>query len=1032
MAEPASELLLLTKRRFAPLFVTNLLGVVNDNLFKTGLLVMASYGVYRADPGGAALLASVATGVFIAPFFLFSALAGQIADAWERSRLVRWVKVAEVGIMALGLAGFLAQSIPLLLCALFLMGVHSTVYGPLKYAILPQHLGQDEILGGTGVMEAGGFVAILGGQLLAGLVAPWQAGLVACVLACLGLTASLLIPAAPPGESGGRIELNVPVVSWRLVRMAQAIRPVWLSVLGIAWFFAVGAVLLSELIPLVQGVLHGRQAVAALFLAIFSLGIAAGSLAVNRLLRGEVSARYAPVSALALAALLLDLSFAVGHVHAGGGSLGVVGFVTLPGAWRILLDLGGLAVAGGVFVIPLYAILQTDSPPQERSRILAGNNIVNAAITVAAVIAAAILLKLGVGIGGLIALLGIATLGVAIAAGVLLPEASLKPLLWLILKALYRVEITGLANMPKPGEGAVLVVNHVSYLDALLLAVFLPGRPSFAIHTQIREAWWMKPLLPLVNTFPVDVTSASSTKAMIRAVREGRTLVVFPEGRMTQTGALMKVFGGPGVVADRAGAPVVPMRIDGPQYTRFSHLQGKVRMRRFPKVRLTLLPPHRLQLDGDLSPRQRHARIADQLYDVMSEMMFATTDIERTLFQALLHAQAVHGHKAEVVEDAERRPMSYARLITGARAMARALEPLARSSGAVGLMLPNSCAAATAFFALQAGRRTAAMLDPRANVANLLAACAVAEVRTVITSRSFVAKAGLQALTAAFEDAGLRILWLEELESATTGGRSPPEIASSAQGPHEPAVILFNFAPGGAVTGVVLTHRNLLANCAQIAARVDFNPTDTLLNALPIHQGFGLTVGLLLPVLNGVKTLLHPDPSQFAAIVALAYDASATILLGAETLLAGCGTAAQDYDFYSLRHVFALAPIEPETRARYAQAFGLRILEAYGDDECGPVIAMNTAMRFSAGSVGQLLPGIEARIDPQAGVKTAGRLRVQGPNLMAGRYLADRPGVLRAPPTDGWETDDILSMDERGFLYLHDGGGRPAEPRQTD
>ena len=582
MASPPSSFALVTKRRFAPLFFTNLLGVFNDNLFKTGLLIMASYGLYRAEPGRAAMLATVATGVFILPFFVFSALGGQVADAWERARLVKLLKGAEVAIMAIGLLGFRTQSIGILLLALFLLGVHSALYGPLKYAILPQQLEPAEILGGTGMMEAGGFVAILGGQLLAGLAAPTVTGAVTVGIAGLGLLASLAIPPAPPAQAGGRVDLNIPTASVKLVGMALAIRPVRLAVFGIAWFYAVGGILLGELIPLVQGVLHARQTIAVLFLTIFSVGVAAGSLVVNRLLRGEVSARYAPISSLALAVFLLDLAWTVSHFHAPGRDLGLTAFLAEPGAWRVALDLGGIALGGGVFVIPLLAILQTQSPPEERSRILAGNNIVNAGVTVTAIAVAAGLLKLGIGIAGLIALTGAATLAVGFYGCVILPETVVKTLVRWILTLLYRVELRGAENMPPRGQGAVVVVNHVSYLDAALLGAFLPGRPSFAVSKSIASAWWMQPILPFFDAFPVDAANPLSVKAMVRAVRDGRMLVVFPEGRITQTGALMKVFAGSGLVADKAEAPIVPVRVDGAQYTRFSHMKGKMRLRRFP------------------------------------------------------------------------------------------------------------------------------------------------------------------------------------------------------------------------------------------------------------------------------------------------------------------------------------------------------------------------------------------------------------------------------------------------------------------
>jgi acyl-[acyl-carrier-protein]-phospholipid O-acyltransferase / long-chain-fatty-acid--[acyl-carrier-protein] ligase len=1032
MAKPASQLSLLTKRRFAPLFVTNLLDVFNDNMFKTALLILASYGLYRAHPDRAAMLATVATGLFILPFFLFSAMAGQVADAWDRSHLVRMVKVAEVAIMALGLVGFHAQSVPLLLTALFLMGVHSAFYGPLKYAILPQQLGKDEILGATGMMEAGGFVAILAGQLVAGVIAPWQAGLLACVLAGVGLCASLAIPPARPVQGGGRIELNVAVESWRLVRMAMAVRPVWLSVLAIAWFYAVGAVLLGELIPLVKGMLHARQAVAVLFLSIFSIGVALGALLVNRLLRGEVSGRYVPVSALLLSVALIDLSFSVGGFHGQGRDIGLAAFAVLPGAWRIILDLAAISVCGGVFVIPLYAILQTHSPAEQRSRILAGNNIVNAGITVAAIAMAAGLLKLGVGIAGLIALLGTATLVVALAACALLPETVIKAVVRAVLKRLYRVELIGGEHMPRPGEGAVVVVNHVSYLDGLLLAAFLPGRPTFAVHTRIAQAWWMKPVLPFFDAFPVDTTNPMSAKAMVLAVREGRTLVVFPEGRITVTGALMKVFAGPGMVADKAGAPIIPVRIDGAQYTRFSHLKGKVRLRGFPKIRLTVLPPRRFDLDGVESARRRRALSADRLYDVMSEMMFATSDTDCTLFQALLDARAVHGGKAAAIEDVKRQALSYDRLVVGARALGGVLKRGTVVGEAVGVMLPNVNPAVATFFALQSTGRVPAMLNYSAGPAHLEAACDTTEIQTIITARAFVAQARLEGGVTRLEASGRRILWLEDLAREISpaaklaalladrfSGLFAALVPRRGQAVDAPAVILFTSGSEGAPKGVALSHRNLLANCAQIAARVDFNPTDRVLNALPIFHSFGLTGGLLLPLLNGVRTLLYPNPLHYGTIPAFAYDANATILFGSDTFLSGYARMAQSYDFYSLRYIFAGAErVKPETRAAFADKFGLRILEGYGATECAPVIAVNTPMHFRPGSVGRLLPGIEARLETVPGIEAGGKLFVRGPNVMAGYYLVAMPGVLQPPPGGWHDTGDIVSLDAEGFVTI--------------
>jgi acyl-[acyl-carrier-protein]-phospholipid O-acyltransferase/long-chain-fatty-acid--[acyl-carrier-protein] ligase len=425
----APDLSLLGTRRLAPLFVVQFLGAFNDNLLKFALLFLANFGLYAAEPGKAAQLATIATGLFILPYFLFSALAGQIADAWDKARLVRVVKVAEIVIMLIALIGFRLESVPLLLGALFLMGVHSTIFGPVKYAILPQHLRPEEIMGGTGVIEAGTFLAILGGQLLASVIAPWQSALVASGLAVLGLLASLAVPPAPPTAPGLAIDRNPFRSTWDVVGAARRDRRLWLAILGISWFFSVGAVLLSEFAPLVSDVLGGRQSVATLFLLVFSVSVALGSVLVNTLLGGKVSARYVPAAALVLAGFLIDLWWST-HDHARSpGMIGVGGFVAVPGNWRILIDLAGIAIAGGIFVVPLYAILQTGSPPAERSRIIAANNIVNAIVTVALVGIVSLAFGLGIGVPGVIGALGALTLPVALVACGLTPETRFGRLL---------------------------------------------------------------------------------------------------------------------------------------------------------------------------------------------------------------------------------------------------------------------------------------------------------------------------------------------------------------------------------------------------------------------------------------------------------------------------------------------------------------------------------------------------------------------------------------------------------------------------
>jgi acyl-[acyl-carrier-protein]-phospholipid O-acyltransferase/long-chain-fatty-acid--[acyl-carrier-protein] ligase len=1022
---------LLARRRFLPIFATQFLGAFNDNLFRSAMLFLVAFRILRGNPDQAALVAVIAGGVFILPYFLFSSLAGQLADRIDKARMARAVKVAEVAIMAVGAAALLSTSLALLMVVLFAMGVHSTFFGPVKYSILPQHLAPAELMGGTGLVEAGTFLAILIGQLAGGLMSPEASAIGVLAVAGLGLVTSLFIPPAPPAADRPAIDWNLVRGTSRIVGHARAIRPLFLAILGISWFFALGAVLTQQFVPLVER-LNADETVASLFLGLFSIGVAIGSLVVGRLLKGEISARYVPVSALVLAIAVIALSVLAGHVAPAAALVGIGGFVVLPGSWLLLTDLLVIAIAGGVFIVPLYALLQTLGVPEDRSRDIAANNVVNAVGMVLVSVVVAGMLAAGASIATVFLALGLIGLIVALVACALLPETVVKSLVRGALRLAYRVEVAGVENMPAPGARAVVVVNHVSFLDGLLLAAFLPGRPTFAVHTRIAAAWWVQPFLRMFDAFPVDPTNPMAAKAMVKAVREGRTLVIFPEGRITVTGALMKVFDGPGMVADKADAPIVPVRIDGAQYTPFSRLRGKVRLRWFPKIRLTVLPPQKFAVEGAMSARERRAIAGRRLYDVMSAMIFATSNIDRTLFTALLDAADNYGWRAPVVEDVRREPLTYRRLVAGALALAPALDAVTRPDEAVGLLMPNVNGAVAGFFALQAGGRVPAMLNYTAGLANLEAACTAAEIRTIVTSRAFVEQAKLGDIVGAL-GRDRRTVWLGDV-GAVIGrvARLRALIATLFAGarhralridPNTPAVILFTSGSEGLPKGVALSHRNLLANCQQLAARIDFNPTDVVLNALPIFHSFGLTGGTLLPILNGIKTVLYPNPLHYRIVPALAYDANATILFGTDTFLAGYARMANAYDFYALRYIFAGAEkVRDTTRAAYADRFGLRILEGYGATEAGPVIAVNTPMHFRAGSVGRLLPAIDARLDPVPGIDAAGghvgRLAIRGPNVMAGYYKADAPGRLQ-PPEGGWhDSGDIVEIDDAGFVTI--------------
>jgi MFS family permease len=404
---------LLRKRRFLPLFVTQFLGAFNDNLFKTAMVLLVTYYVF-SDPTREASFNALAGGLFILPFFLFSALAGQLADATDKARIIRLVKTAEIAIMVFGAAGLLLQNIPLMLLALFAMGIHSSFFGPIKYAILPQHLEKDEVLGGTGLVEAGTYAAILGGTMAGGLMAgePRVAAIAVLVIAAIGRISGQFVPAAPPEPGAPPLKMDWHIVrsSITLVSATLHIPRLFLAIVAISFFWAMGAVLAAQFPPLVKNVFDANEEVATLFLAIFSIGVMVGSVAINRLLAGRVSAKFAPVSALAMGLFVLHLYWTVkSWPHTVGALHGLSSWIILPGSWWVLFDLFGVAVAGGMFVVPLYAFLTTTVHKSETARTVAANNIVNSGAMVVATLLLAGLVHMGVSVAETLLMVAVAS-----------------------------------------------------------------------------------------------------------------------------------------------------------------------------------------------------------------------------------------------------------------------------------------------------------------------------------------------------------------------------------------------------------------------------------------------------------------------------------------------------------------------------------------------------------------------------------------------------------------------------------------------
>ena len=1015
---------LLTSRRLGPLLITQTLGAINDNLFKNALVVLV---LLRAAAQGGAMVAA-AGGVFIVPYVLLSATAGQIADRFEKQRTIVWVKLAEIVLMALAAVGFLTGSMPLLFAVLFGLGVQATFFSPLKYSILPSHLAEDELIAGNGLVEAGTFLGILFGTIGGGALfvlphGPMIVSVAGLVIAVAGVAAALAIPPAPSNAAGLHVGWNLVHETAVLLRTARANRPVWLSVLGLSWFWVVGATLLAEM-PTLAIALGAETSVVTLMLGFFAVGVGAGSLLCAKLLHGEVTARHVPFAALGLSIFIWDFAHAAGHAQ---GLETVHAFVTSLAGWRMLGDLLLLAGCGGVYSVPLYAMIQERSPPALRARMIAANNVVNAIAMAASAAVTAVLALAGMAPATILLLTAVANFGVALWIVRLLPQDTLRSVFRWYFETFHGVDVTGLDNLPSEAQHAVYVVNHQSFADGCFVAAFLPGSPVFAVNIHTARRWWARPLLAAVRNFPVDPANPFSTKTMVKAVRDGQKLVVFPEGRITKTGALMKVYEGAGLVADKAGAVIVPVRIDGLQFTKLSRMGGRVPRRWFPRLSMAVLPAVSLDLDPELRGRPRRRAVGTVLQGVMEQSGFAVAPTSRSLFRALLDAQARFGAKMPIAEDIERAPITYARLVLGSAVLGRALARLAPPGGKLGLMLPNANGAVVTFMAMQAFGRVPAMLNFSAGAEGMLGACTAAGVTTVISSRAFVERAKLGPAVARMAQQ-VQFVWLEDVRAALGlraklrgwwDARVPGRLPGARLGADQPAAVLFTSGSEGTPKGVVLSHRNILSNIAQVSAVVDFNSSDRVFNAMPMFHSFGLTGATLLPLLSGVRTFFYPSPLHYRIVPELIYDTDSTIAFGTDTFLTGWARFAHPYDFYAMRYIFSGAEkVRDETRRLYAERFGVRVLEGYGATETSPVLALNTPMHSRSGAAGRLLPGMAYRLDPVEGIADGGRLMVRGPNVMLG-YLRDTaPGVLEKL-TDGWyDTGDICRVDGEGFVTI--------------
>jgi len=594
---------LLKKRRFLPYFVTQALGAFNDNLYKNALLLFITFGSISAQ-GNSALLTNLAAGLFILPFFLFSPIAGQIADKLEKSKLIRWIKALEVIIMGLAAVAILMNNISLMMLLLFLMGLQSAIFGPVKFALLPQHLNDDELVGGNGLVEMGTFLAILTGTITAGIffgfeqAEYWIAGGF-IFFALAGLLSSQYIPRAAANNPNLKINWNPFTELVNTLKQAQENRSVYLSILAISWFWFIGASYLTQFPNFARDYLGGSTQVVTLLLTLFSLGVAVGSLLCEKLSGHKIELGIVPIGSIGMSIFGIDLYFSVTGIQVIN-DMSAIAFMQQTENWRLMFDIAMVSASGGLFVVPLQTLIQQRSEEKNRSQIIAANNIVNAIFMVASAIfgiIALVIFELSIPTYFLI----LAVLNIFAAAYIYstVPEFVLRFFIWMLTHTLYRINDKGLDNIPETGP-AVLVCNHVSFVDAMLIAGSYQRPIRFVMDRSIAEMKGLKTFIKIAKTIPIcspkaDIdTYENAFKRIKEELDDGELICIFPEGKLTTDGEVDTFKSGIERIIKESAVPVVPMALDGMWGSFFSHKSGHAlttRPKRFwSKVSLTAAP----------------------------------------------------------------------------------------------------------------------------------------------------------------------------------------------------------------------------------------------------------------------------------------------------------------------------------------------------------------------------------------------------------------------------------------------------------
>ncbi len=1016
---------ILKKPGFLWFFWTQFLGAFNDNFYKI-IITLVALDIPAAAGGGKHYIPLIG-GLFILPFLLFSGYSGYLADAYSKRNVLVAVKCFEIVAMSLGFMAFFLDRMEPMLAVVFLMGLHSTIFSPAKYGILPEMLPEHELSRGNGLLEMSTFMAIILGTSLGGTIyEAWKdrlgwIGLVLIAIAVLGTLTSLGITKVPASGASKQFVANPAAEIFQGTRTIYRDRTLWLTVMGNSYFWFLGA-FLQMILPL-----YGNEILAlgetriSLLWTFAALGIGAGSLTAGRLSGNKIELGLVPIGTFGMGVFALVLYFVTPSFTSAAVSLVLMGFFA------------------GFFAVPLNALLQQRAERDAKGRLIATNNVFN---TLGVLLAAALLwlfvTQLEIASDRNLLVLGVLTFAVTVYVLRLLPDVSVRFVLWLLTHTLYRIRVAGQQHIPIHGA-ALLVSNHVSFVDAILIGASIPRFIRFMLHREYYDNRWLNWFFRLMKSIPVVTTSRRGIIDALRRARAeidaGEVVCIFAEGSISRTGRLLPFKRGFEKVVEGANVPIIPVHLDRLWGSIFSFKDGRFFWKR-PKLRPY---PVTVSFGAPLPASANVQEVRQAVQELESEAAR-----HRRGPRDLLHGKFIRVAKrrwfAFCMADTTGTELSCGKTLIAARLIASWLRRHSAGESMVGVLLPASVGGALANIAVSLAGQVPVNLNFSAGTDAMRLAIEQCGIKKILTSRVFLSKAGLEELPG--------MVYLEELRKTFTGVQKLSTLLTSRllparllesrytrnQKPDDLATVIFSSGSTGAPKGIMLSHHNIISNIEGIEQVIQFKSTDRIMGVLPLFHSFGYTATLWLPLLAGFGAVYHANPTDAKTIGETVKKFAATLLISTPTFYAGYLRRCSVEEFASLQYVIAGAEKLREPIAKgFREKYRIEILEGYGCTELAPVVSVNTPdvicgnerqIGNKPGTVGQPIPGVAVKvIDPDSGAPllygTAGMLLAKGGNLMLG-YLG-QPELTAEVMRDGWYiTGDIAAIDEDGFIRITD------------